>query len=467
MSLNLETMEWVFVSIAIFLPINVWLALRKSSLNSIVRLWCEVGLLLGFVLLNMLIYRNLELPSPRYGLSTLCLAYIGLICIWRILKNPEEQPSFRVEFTVLVLIVLLQFAILPLDSVVAGFINTAILGSLWCVNVYYLLQLSRISKTIHSFRIGWITTSAFLGLLIIFITIERDVLWSENVHSDGVAGPTLLLFLLVLLVSANFSFIFYIRNFDQGVRLKNIVEQKETEASLEIIHKIAYADRRRTLEFLSYSFDRELEDPLRQEVEDIVQARTAFDKSDCDRNVLSPYLKKIIQKNNEITDSISKVQSLAKNRNEAEVLVELTSLISDVLNFVNHDCHFLGFEPTFERAEGPVMVKGNYEMVFQVLIHIMNNTISALSNSLVKEVKIILAVDGDQVFVDILDSGCGFGDRQLVEKFSLIRVAGEEKLGFGLPISKKIIELFGGSLSISNRDEGGARVAIVLPRCSE
>jgi signal transduction histidine kinase len=70
----------------------------------------------------------------------------------------------------------------------------------------------------------------------------------------------------------------------------------------------------------------------------------------------------------------------------------------------------------------------------------------------------------DVVVTEIEDNGSGIPREnleQIFDPFFTTKPTGVGT-GLGLPVSKKIVELHGGSIEVSNRKEGGVRVAIIL-----
>jgi signal transduction histidine kinase len=73
---------------------------------------------------------------------------------------------------------------------------------------------------------------------------------------------------------------------------------------------------------------------------------------------------------------------------------------------------------------------------------------------------------GDTVVVVAFDdTGPGIPEENLAKIFDPFFTTKPTGVGtgLGLPVSKKIVELHGGTIEVSNRRDGGARVMIILP----
>jgi signal transduction histidine kinase len=80
-----------------------------------------------------------------------------------------------------------------------------------------------------------------------------------------------------------------------------------------------------------------------------------------------------------------------------------------------------------------------------------------------------LAVAGDQLLVEVADSGPGLADDEIHRLFAPYargragKGPGVKRTGLGLAISKKIIEAHNGQIGVKNRPEGGAVFYFALP----
>jgi len=80
-----------------------------------------------------------------------------------------------------------------------------------------------------------------------------------------------------------------------------------------------------------------------------------------------------------------------------------------------------------------------------------------------KQVTIALTSDGTKATLTIEDNGAGFpADKiaTLTEPYVTTRAKGT---GLGLAIVKRSVEEHKGTLTLSNREQGGARVVIIFP----
>ncbi len=105
--------------------------------------------------------------------------------------------------------------------------------------------------------------------------------------------------------------------------------------------------------------------------------------------------------------------------------------------------------------------------VRQILHNLVGNALEALDHRPDGRVVIRTEADnaGDQrmVRISVLDNGPGFASDALEQVFDPYVTTKPKGTGLGLAIVKKLVEEHGGRVEAGNRDEGGARLTILLP----
>ena len=116
---------------------------------------------------------------------------------------------------------------------------------------------------------------------------------------------------------------------------------------------------------------------------------------------------------------------------------------------------------------GPVTLKADRDRLTQVLLNLLSNAAKFMPahGGLVH---VVLQQADDRLRVAVQDNGPGVPAAQQALIFEKFRQGGDaahrpQGTGLGLPISRQIIEHFGGRLWIDNPAEGGARFVFALP----
>jgi len=119
-----------------------------------------------------------------------------------------------------------------------------------------------------------------------------------------------------------------------------------------------------------------------------------------------------------------------------------------------------GISPAYSYGEAPLVLASPFELE-QAVLNVVNNALEALGPGGVMTVRTGRAgsIDDDLAFVEISDSGPGFvqpGGAELARKM-------KDGKGFGLLITREMIEQNGGRLEINPGKGGGTVITILLP----
>lgn len=142
--------------------------------------------------------------------------------------------------------------------------------------------------------------------------------------------------------------------------------------------------------------------------------------------------------------------------------VSVPTLLQEVEALLRPECVRAGIE--LEVTAPELVVRADRAQLFQVLVNLAQNACQAVAASPVKTVALEVREDDECVLFDITDTGPGIakGDFGKVREAFFSRRKGGT--GLGLAIADRIVDSHGGRLELSNRQGGGLRARIVLPR---
>lgn len=113
-----------------------------------------------------------------------------------------------------------------------------------------------------------------------------------------------------------------------------------------------------------------------------------------------------------------------------------------------------------------LVVAADEEQLNRVLLNLLSNAVKYRSDHIGLEIDVSARLVGSNVVIDVIDNGPGVSDSdaerafEVLERLDPCRANG---LGFGLAISRRIIEGFGGTIRFIGNRSVGAQVQIVLP----
>lgn len=105
------------------------------------------------------------------------------------------------------------------------------------------------------------------------------------------------------------------------------------------------------------------------------------------------------------------------------------------------------------------MVEGG--KISQVLLNIMLNAIDSVASQ--GKITVTVEESGDGCFLEVCDNGPGVTETEKEKIFEPFYTGKDEGTGLGLLISRKIVESYGGIISVLDNEGGGACFRIFLP----
>ncbi len=158
-------------------------------------------------------------------------------------------------------------------------------------------------------------------------------------------------------------------------------------------------------------------------------------------------------------------------RGEADMRAEpLTSLVREATALALFNSSSFGIRLFYNFENEKRIVLGDRIQIQQVLVNLIRNAADAMTahGDNRRELLISTTMARDNLIeIMVQDSGPGIAPEILEKLFSPFATTKREGLGFGLAISRRIIEAHGGQLSAASAQEGGAIFRFTLPVMEE
>lgn len=144
--------------------------------------------------------------------------------------------------------------------------------------------------------------------------------------------------------------------------------------------------------------------------------------------------------------------------------VDLCAVLASVLD---------SFRPAFERSGVKVVwehpapdwrpfVEGNTSIVTQALHGVVSNAMEAMPRGGEIRIELFRRLDPDGVELVVGDTGIGMSPQQLAKVFKPFNTTKAHGVGIGLPMLKRAMERFGGSVTISSVEAIGTQVRLIF-----
>jgi PAS domain S-box-containing protein len=149
--------------------------------------------------------------------------------------------------------------------------------------------------------------------------------------------------------------------------------------------------------------------------------------------------------------------------------VELSEVVHEVVASYGGMAEEHGVQLSLEEANAASLIHGDYQRLRQVVTNLVTNAIKFTPSG--GCVKLSLGVDGDQVRLQVADTGMGISPAFLPHVFDPFRqqdsssTREQSGLGLGLAIVRRLVELHGGQVTVASPGEGqGTTFAVTLPQ---
>ncbi|ULG72670.1 ATP-binding protein [Macrococcus brunensis] len=267
------------------------------------------------------------------------------------------------------------------------------------------------------------------------------IISNRNLALDALR-TTAILFLLLTLVVAT-------------IQLFNNVYERQKE-KLRLIEEIN-AQKKELIGMLAANTAHEIKNPLTS-----VRGFVELLELKYDRQGENPHFAIIKTEIDRITDIVGQFLLLGRPTEENDQPTEVVKVVKDTLNFMKYDfdVHQMRLISSYQEPELYTLMAA--DQLKQVLINLLQNAKEAIPDgrSGVIEIKVQLQ---DMIIITITDNGIGMSEsaiKRLYEPFYTTKITGT---GLGLPVTRNMIELAGGTIDAQSTVDVGTTFIIRLP----
>ena len=363
------------------------------------------------------------------------LAYLGIL----LYLNAAFPGATSFLFTILVLLIL----------------NAWLTG--WAVHLWRR-QAVRSAFWIALAHALWVVIYAFRALMVTLGYAQADIL------DPGWAALLLAIAAVVTAVVSNIGYLGIALERALRARIDAAAAQARAEESQRLSEQLASLDRQRCLGTMSASLGHEINQPLAaimahaQIIQHGVQSAAAAISTP-----VQDSLQRIVDHTQRAPQLIERIRGFLRPQAAHYEPVALDRLVPDVVKLITAEARAQRVTLRPAPDMPPLKVLGDPVQLSQILLNLLRNAIEAMAESPRREIQVTLHPQNGHARLRLRDTGPGLSEevsRRVGEPFFTTKDSG---LGMGLSISRTLAEQHGGTLTLTNAEDGGALAELILP----
>ncbi len=145
--------------------------------------------------------------------------------------------------------------------------------------------------------------------------------------------------------------------------------------------------------------------------------------------------------------------------------VDLLSILIEITKSIKNNPDYQNISIELNDLKGNNVIHGDPDQLKQVFVNLITNACEAMEDSEKKEIKLKTYSEGNDVCIEIADTGCGIPEDNLNKLFTPFFTTKKmgKGTGLGLAISYGIIKMHKGNIKVESSSHEGTRVKISLP----
>ena len=223
--------------------------------------------------------------------------------------------------------------------------------------------------------------------------------------------------------------------------------------------QLAQSEREQAWREMAKQVAHEIKNPLTPMRLSVQSFQRKFDPSDPKiHQKVEEYSKTLIQQIDTMSSIASAFSNFAKmpaQKNEMLNIVEVVNLALDI---------FTEDYITFHSSEKKIIAKFDRTQLIRVVTNLVKNAIQAIPERQEPKITVKVYSQEDTVFISVEDNGNGISEENRAKVFEPKFTTKSSGMGLGLPMLKKIIETFNGSITFTSQEGKGTTFIVSFPK---
>lgn len=250
--------------------------------------------------------------------------------------------------------------------------------------------------------------------------------------------------------------------------VRDVTAQKEAEAALHRANvELLHASKLATLGEFAGAVAHELAQPLTAMIADTFATRRLLDANPPRVEEARSSLDDALTSGGLAREMIHHMRHLFANSDPEQKPLDLADIVNEVCAMVSStlQAHRVSLDVTLDL--GPRKIHGDRVQLRQVILNLISNGIQAmddLDETSQRRLTIRAAeAENNTATFTVCDTGVGLSDEERERLFTQPHTTKPDGMGWGLSISRSIIEAHGGRMWAEPNDGGGAKFSFSLP----